>query len=218
MAFGLLFASSYFSVITPQGGSQNIIFAASGYLTQRELYKLGAAHHPRLPGGVPADRFAVGVLRHELTTAGLVGQGIARARAPSSRRCVDWLTTSGPGEAAQCFRLVLEALEHDQQLHHAKQAFGAPIEMEQFHVASALSCRLQLERQHPHAGAVHICDAEEIEQDLPRRSRSSSSVIRLPIARSPSSSTMRPLSTRMVTSPASRSSMVSFDSAMKSVS
>jgi DASS family divalent anion:Na+ symporter len=41
MSFGLLFASSYFSVITPQGGSQNIIFAASGYLTQRELYRLG---------------------------------------------------------------------------------------------------------------------------------------------------------------------------------
>lgn len=41
MTFGLLFASSYFSVITPQGGSQNIIFAASGYLTQTELYKLG---------------------------------------------------------------------------------------------------------------------------------------------------------------------------------
>jgi len=41
MVPGLLFASSYFSVITPQGGSQNIIFAASGYLTQRELYKLG---------------------------------------------------------------------------------------------------------------------------------------------------------------------------------
>jgi divalent anion:Na+ symporter, DASS family len=41
MTFGLLFASSYFSVISPQGGSQNIIFAASGYLTQRELYKLG---------------------------------------------------------------------------------------------------------------------------------------------------------------------------------
>ncbi len=41
MAFGLLFASSYFSVITPQAGSQNIIFAASGYLTQRELYQLG---------------------------------------------------------------------------------------------------------------------------------------------------------------------------------
>jgi len=41
MAYGLLFASSYFSAITPQGGSQNIIFAASGYLTQRELYRLG---------------------------------------------------------------------------------------------------------------------------------------------------------------------------------
>jgi len=41
MAFGLLFASSYFSVITPQAGSQNVIFVASGYLTQGELYKLG---------------------------------------------------------------------------------------------------------------------------------------------------------------------------------
>ena len=41
MGFGLLFASSYFSVITPQGGSQNIIFAASGYLKQGELYRLG---------------------------------------------------------------------------------------------------------------------------------------------------------------------------------
>jgi len=42
MAFALLFASSYFSVITPQGGSQNVIFVGSGYLTQRELYRLGA--------------------------------------------------------------------------------------------------------------------------------------------------------------------------------
>ncbi|HWS39817.1 MAG TPA: DASS family sodium-coupled anion symporter [Arenimonas sp.] len=41
MAPGLLFASSYFSIITPQGGSQNIIFVASGYLKQGELYKLG---------------------------------------------------------------------------------------------------------------------------------------------------------------------------------
>lgn len=41
MAPGLLFASSYFSIITPQGGSQNIIFVASGYLKQSELYKLG---------------------------------------------------------------------------------------------------------------------------------------------------------------------------------
>jgi DASS family divalent anion:Na+ symporter len=41
MAYALLFASSYFSVITPQGGSQNVIFVGSGYLTQRELYRLG---------------------------------------------------------------------------------------------------------------------------------------------------------------------------------
>ena len=41
LAFALLFASSYFSVITPQAGSQNIIFAASGYLGQRELYIKG---------------------------------------------------------------------------------------------------------------------------------------------------------------------------------
>jgi DASS family divalent anion:Na+ symporter len=41
MAFSLFFASSYFSVITPQGGSQNVIFVGSGYLSQRELYRLG---------------------------------------------------------------------------------------------------------------------------------------------------------------------------------
>jgi DASS family divalent anion:Na+ symporter len=40
MAFALLFASSYFSVITPQGGSQNIIFVGSGYLKQSDLYRL----------------------------------------------------------------------------------------------------------------------------------------------------------------------------------
>lgn len=41
MAFALLFASSYFSTITPQGGSQNIIFVGSNYLSQGELYWLG---------------------------------------------------------------------------------------------------------------------------------------------------------------------------------
>jgi divalent anion:Na+ symporter, DASS family len=41
MAFALLFASSYFSTITPQGGSQNVIFVGSSYLTQGELYRLG---------------------------------------------------------------------------------------------------------------------------------------------------------------------------------
>ena len=42
ITFALLFASSYFSTITPQGGSQNVIFVGSGYLTQGELYRLGA--------------------------------------------------------------------------------------------------------------------------------------------------------------------------------
>jgi len=42
MVFTLLFASSWFSTITPQGGTQNVIFVGSGYLTQRELYRLGA--------------------------------------------------------------------------------------------------------------------------------------------------------------------------------
>ena len=42
MVFTLLFASSHFSTITPQGGTQNIIFVGSGYLTQRECYRLGA--------------------------------------------------------------------------------------------------------------------------------------------------------------------------------
>jgi DASS family divalent anion:Na+ symporter len=41
MAFALLFASSYFSVITPQAGSQNVILVGGGYLTQGELYRLG---------------------------------------------------------------------------------------------------------------------------------------------------------------------------------
>ena len=41
LAFSLLFASSYFSTITPQGGSQNVIFVGSGYLTQGELYRVG---------------------------------------------------------------------------------------------------------------------------------------------------------------------------------
>lgn len=39
--FAMLFASGYFSVITPQGGSKNVIFVRSAYLTQRELYRLG---------------------------------------------------------------------------------------------------------------------------------------------------------------------------------
>jgi DASS family divalent anion:Na+ symporter len=42
LAMQLLFATNYFSVITPQGSSANLLFAGSGYCTQGELYKLGA--------------------------------------------------------------------------------------------------------------------------------------------------------------------------------
>jgi DASS family divalent anion:Na+ symporter len=42
LALQLLFATNYFSVITPQGSSANLLFAGSGYLSQGELYKLGA--------------------------------------------------------------------------------------------------------------------------------------------------------------------------------
>lgn len=42
LAFQLLFATNYFSVVTPQGSSANLLFAGSGYLTQEELYQLGA--------------------------------------------------------------------------------------------------------------------------------------------------------------------------------
>jgi DASS family divalent anion:Na+ symporter len=42
LAFQLLFATNYFSAITPQGSSANLLFAGSGYLSQGELYRLGA--------------------------------------------------------------------------------------------------------------------------------------------------------------------------------
>jgi DASS family divalent anion:Na+ symporter len=41
MAMMLLFATNFFTPITPQGGSSNVIYAASGYLTQGEIYKNG---------------------------------------------------------------------------------------------------------------------------------------------------------------------------------
>jgi len=43
LAFQMLFATDYFSVITPQGSSANLLFAGSGYLSQGMLYRLGAA-------------------------------------------------------------------------------------------------------------------------------------------------------------------------------
>jgi DASS family divalent anion:Na+ symporter len=42
LAFQLLFATNYFSPLTPQGSSANLLFAGSGYLSQGELYKYGA--------------------------------------------------------------------------------------------------------------------------------------------------------------------------------
>jgi DASS family divalent anion:Na+ symporter len=42
LAFTLLFASNAFAVITPQGSSANLLFAGSGYLSQGDLYRLGA--------------------------------------------------------------------------------------------------------------------------------------------------------------------------------
>jgi len=42
LAFQLLFATNYFSGITPQGSSANLLFAGSGYLSQGDLYKIGA--------------------------------------------------------------------------------------------------------------------------------------------------------------------------------
>jgi len=42
LAFLLLFATNFFSANAPQGSSANLLFAGSGYLSQRDLYKLGA--------------------------------------------------------------------------------------------------------------------------------------------------------------------------------
>jgi DASS family divalent anion:Na+ symporter len=42
LAFLLLFATNFFAAITPQGSSANLLFAGSGYLSQGDLYRLGA--------------------------------------------------------------------------------------------------------------------------------------------------------------------------------
>ena len=42
LAFQLLFATDYFAVITPQGAGANLLFAGSGFLSQRDLYRFGA--------------------------------------------------------------------------------------------------------------------------------------------------------------------------------
>ena len=42
LAYQLLFATNTFAAITPQGSSANLLFAGSGYLSQGDLYRLGA--------------------------------------------------------------------------------------------------------------------------------------------------------------------------------
>jgi DASS family divalent anion:Na+ symporter len=42
LAFQLLWATNYFAAIAPQASSANLLFVGSGYLSQGELYKLGA--------------------------------------------------------------------------------------------------------------------------------------------------------------------------------
>ena len=42
LAFQLLFAANYFSMLTPQASSANLLFVGSGYLSQGEAYRLGA--------------------------------------------------------------------------------------------------------------------------------------------------------------------------------
>ena len=44
LAFQLLFATNYFAAIAPQASSANLLFAGSGYLSQNDLYRLGALH------------------------------------------------------------------------------------------------------------------------------------------------------------------------------
>ena len=44
LAFQLLFATNYFAAIAPQASSANLLFAGSGYLSQQDLYRLGALH------------------------------------------------------------------------------------------------------------------------------------------------------------------------------
>jgi DASS family divalent anion:Na+ symporter len=42
LVFMLLFATNFFAPITPQGSSANLLFTGAGYLSQNELYRLGA--------------------------------------------------------------------------------------------------------------------------------------------------------------------------------
>ena len=44
LAYQLLFATNYFAAIAPQASSANLLFVGSGYVSQSDLYRLGALH------------------------------------------------------------------------------------------------------------------------------------------------------------------------------
>ncbi len=67
LAFQLLFATNYFSVITPQGSSANLLFAGSGYLSQGDLYRLGAITTAASVGHLLRHRHGVAHARRALT-------------------------------------------------------------------------------------------------------------------------------------------------------
>ena len=67
LAFQLLFATNYFSAITPQGSSANLLFAGSGYLSQGELYRFGAVTTASLHGDLLHRRHGVARRRRAMT-------------------------------------------------------------------------------------------------------------------------------------------------------
>jgi hypothetical protein len=56
MAVSLFFASCYFSVMTPQGGSQNVMFVGSGLSHATRTLSTWAAHNALLSSGIPDGR------------------------------------------------------------------------------------------------------------------------------------------------------------------
>ena len=67
MAFALLFASSYFSVITPQGGSQNVIFVGERLPHAARTLPARPARDALLPRRVHGGRNAVDSRGHLMT-------------------------------------------------------------------------------------------------------------------------------------------------------
>ena len=63
LAFQLLFATNYFAAITPQGSSANLLFAGSGYLSQRRSVPPRRDSHGVQPCvHLPRDRHAMALL------------------------------------------------------------------------------------------------------------------------------------------------------------